>query len=187
MPDYRGQLGADRWVAEEVFPGIAGYFVDVGAYDGMRLSNTWALEGMGWTGICVEPSRWFGMLQARRKCILDNRAAWSCDGRMKFSENGMLGRLDAAGDGEEVVCATLEHILDDHNAPSFIHFLSLDVEGSELEVLRVFPWERYQFGAIAVEHAHCNKAALSFLLSLHGYGNIREVEHDLFCLPGVKA
>ena len=31
-----------------------GFFVDVGAHDGIRLSNTYALALVGWTGICIE-------------------------------------------------------------------------------------------------------------------------------------
>jgi len=32
-----------------------GYFVDIGAFDGITISNTYALEKIGWKGICVEP------------------------------------------------------------------------------------------------------------------------------------
>lgn len=32
-----------------------GYFIEVGAYDGVTLSNTFFLEQMGWSGLLVEP------------------------------------------------------------------------------------------------------------------------------------
>ena len=38
------------------------------------------------------------------------------------------------------------------NAPSFIHFLSLDIEGAELEALKGVPFDKYRFGAMAIEH-----------------------------------
>jgi len=37
-----------------VFPGVTnGYFVDVGAGDGVKGSNTKALEELGWTGVAI--------------------------------------------------------------------------------------------------------------------------------------
>src|SRR3990172_179972 len=34
---------------------MSGYFIEVGAYDGITLSNTYFLEQMGWSGLLVEP------------------------------------------------------------------------------------------------------------------------------------
>ena len=54
---YFSQYGQDKFVAEHLFPGMRnGVFVDVGAYDGVTLSNSCFFEReMGWTGLCVEP------------------------------------------------------------------------------------------------------------------------------------
>lgn len=52
---FRSQFGEDR-VLWRVFRGRPwGYFVEVGAYDGITLSNTYFLEQRGWTGILIEP------------------------------------------------------------------------------------------------------------------------------------
>ncbi len=52
---YRSQFGEDR-ILEQVFSGQSpGYFIEVGAYDGVTLSNTYLFEQMGWRGILVEP------------------------------------------------------------------------------------------------------------------------------------
>ena len=52
---FRAQFGEDR-VLWRVFRGRhSGYFVEVGAYDGVTLSNTYFLEQMGWRGLLVEP------------------------------------------------------------------------------------------------------------------------------------
>jgi hypothetical protein len=52
---YRAQFGEDR-VLWQVFRGRShGYFVEVGAFDGVSLSNTFFLEQMGWHGLLVEP------------------------------------------------------------------------------------------------------------------------------------
>ena len=52
----------------------------------------------------------------------------------------------------ELTTVTLGEILDRINAPSFIHFMSLDIEGAELEALKGVPFDRYRFGAMAIEH-----------------------------------
>lgn len=47
---------------------------------------------------------------------------------------------------------TLTKIFGSVNAPSFIHFLFLDTEGSELEILKGIDFNQYKFGYISIEH-----------------------------------
>lgn len=47
---------------------------------------------------------------------------------------------------------TLGNILDRYGAPSVIDYLSLDVEGQEYEILRTFPFDKYAFRCMTVEH-----------------------------------
>lgn len=54
---FRAQFGEDRVLWEVFKQKRDGYFVEVGAYDGVSLSNTYFLEQMGWCGILVEPIR----------------------------------------------------------------------------------------------------------------------------------
>lgn len=52
---FKAQFGEDRilWQVFRYRP--AGYFIEVGAYDGVTLSNTYFLEQMGWCGLLIEP------------------------------------------------------------------------------------------------------------------------------------
>jgi len=76
---------------------------------------------------------------------------------------------------------TLASILDRHSAPSVIDYLSIDIEGAEYEVLCAFPFDRYTFLAITVEHNNfrgreidaSNQKALHSLLTGHGYRRVR--------------
>jgi FkbM family methyltransferase len=45
----------EQWILEH-FKGKIGNFLDIGAYDGKSMSNTWALSLLGWGGVLVEPS-----------------------------------------------------------------------------------------------------------------------------------
>ena len=52
---YRAQFGEDRILWQVFHRRMCGYFIEVGAYDGVALSNTYFLEQMGWSGLLVEP------------------------------------------------------------------------------------------------------------------------------------
>ena len=50
------QIGQDKRVLDFYQNKKNGYFVEVGANDGKRLSNTYLLEkDYNWKGICIEP------------------------------------------------------------------------------------------------------------------------------------
>ena len=59
-----------------------GYFVDIGAADGIYSSNTAMLEGVfGWDGICAEANPHFqAHLRANRRCAVDDRCVWTTTG-----------------------------------------------------------------------------------------------------------
>ena len=72
-----------------------GYFVEFGACDGMRISNTYLLEKeFGWKGIVAEPGReWHEALQSNRQCHVDTRCVYSESGKKipfyESSENNL--------------------------------------------------------------------------------------------------
>jgi FkbM family methyltransferase len=52
---HRAQFGEDRVLWRVFREKRDGFFIEIGAYDGVHLSNTFFLEQMGWHGILVEP------------------------------------------------------------------------------------------------------------------------------------
>ncbi|MDA9981739.1 hypothetical protein N9H39_03180 [Gammaproteobacteria bacterium] len=57
LQNFQSQAGQDRWVVETLKGKKNGFFLEIGASDGVNLSNTYALEReLGWTGCCVEPN-----------------------------------------------------------------------------------------------------------------------------------
>jgi len=55
MKSPYSQLNQDLWVLDTLKHKRNGIFVDVGAFDGINLSNTYLLEKEhGWNGICIE-------------------------------------------------------------------------------------------------------------------------------------
>lgn len=72
---YQSQCGQDKWIVENLMPDSRqGFFVDIGAHDGISFSNTYFLESvMNWDGIAIEPiPEIFERLKKNRKCHLIN-------------------------------------------------------------------------------------------------------------------
>ena len=69
--EYKSQHKQDEFVVNYFKGKKNGVFVDIGAHDGITLSNTYVLEKeLGWTGICVEPmDHEYKKLTECRNCI----------------------------------------------------------------------------------------------------------------------
>lgn len=142
---FYSQAGQDKEALRRF--GWNGFFVDIGAYDGIESSNTFALEQAGWGGLCVEPNKEaFGKLVRNRSSINVNVAAHFYNGDTQF--DGM--RTGAVG--ETVQCRTLTDILQTNHAPAIIDYLSIDVEGAEMAVLKGMDFIRYHVRMITIEH-----------------------------------
>lgn len=63
---------------------------------------------------------------------------------------------------------SLFDLLREHGAPARVDFLSIDTEGSELEILREFDFSSTRFSAITIE-LNQNANEITSLLSSHGY------------------
>lgn len=167
-----------------------GYFVEFGATDGVGLSNTYLLEkDYGWTGILAEPAkRWHDELIQNRAANLSFDCVWSVSGaELDFSEveSGVLSTVTSFVDSDrhaksrrkrtayKVQSISLLDLLEKFDAPKFIDYISIDTEGSELDILNSFDFDRYTFGVITVEHNYTeNREEIYSLLSRHGYRRV---------------
>jgi hypothetical protein len=191
---YYSEIGQDKWVLETMFPGLGnGYFVDLGSGHGTIGSNTKALEEAGWTGICIDP---FPVHMEGRTCRVFKEVVFSEAGRqMGFRAAGGLAGLDetlgrwteeaSKAPLVQFTTVTLADILERAGAPSFIHFMSLDIEGAELEALRAFPFDRVRVGAFAIEHnqEEPKRGQIVTLLAGHGYRRVHSYKQDDFFAP----
>jgi hypothetical protein len=69
------QFGQDLFLTQHVYPALrGGFFLEMGAGDGLYISNTLLLERTrGWKGILIEPTSMFEKLKINRPgCICDN-------------------------------------------------------------------------------------------------------------------
>jgi len=165
LPFSTSQLAQDLFViSESCKRAIPPFFVEVGATDGISLSNTYILETrLHWQGIVVEPAHiWHDQIATNRQCIIDKRCVTDQSNQLvEFMETGFsnqrfqrsspaLSSIATFADSGDwateirksnsrrypVKTVSLDDLLSEHGAPREIGYLSLDTEGSELMILQ---------------------------------------------------
>jgi FkbM family methyltransferase len=187
IQDTKAQLFQDAFVLSVTGELKNGFFVEFGAMNGIAMSNSYLLEtAYGWSGIVAEPARcWHPALQQNRKCSVDLRCVWSKSGEhLDFTEPQMaeLATITRFSDWDLHVIAgkggtrytvqtvSLNDLLRHHGAPKTIDYLSIDTEGSELEILSAFDFSAHHVRIITVEHNHSPmRGKLHDLLTSNGF------------------
>lgn len=200
--EYTSQCGQDKCVIEEIFKGLThGFFVDLGACDGIRISNTYVLEKyFEWDGICVEPNRFsFELLKKNRTCRLDD--SFVLDGVQEVTFHQYYGdpvnwapfssmypfekyEKQEAVKKEAVTCKTISlgQLLLKHGAPNLIHYLSVDTERADYPILEHFFTKEVgdtTIASLTVEHNfEPVREQLRQLLTAHGFVFFKQLMHD---------
>lgn len=189
----KSQLGQDIQVLHEIYKGKKnGYFVEIGAYDGIEYSNTYLMEkDYGWKGLLIECNvRWFPSIYEHRDCVFMPYAAYNEDNKiLEFYDtgHGLSGLVETNKHVYQEECPKiivltkkLTTMLDNARAPNFIEFLSIDTEGSEYEILLHHDFDKYLFGYICVEHNFIEESRVKIraLLESKGYVLFRENRVD---------
>lgn len=151
----------------------SGVFVEVGAYDGEKFSNTSWLADNGWRGIYVEPSPEFAGLCRMRHCLnrvtVVNSAAGETAGEAVFMQMGSLStmsistfdayqnipwaksQMDSRLEEKTTLVRTLDSILTSSGCPAKFDVLVVDVEGFEESVFRSFDLKQWHPRLMIVE------------------------------------
>lgn len=186
----KAQIFQDIWALHQLDFKRGGFFVEFGATDGLNLSNTYLLEkSYGWTGILAEPNPvWHAALRKNRACAISTKCVAAKSGETvpflatASPELGTMARLTpsdqhagARQDGKTIAVETvgLNDLLRAHGAPKTIDFLSIDTEGSELEILRAFDFSAWDVRLLAVEHnGTVAERELDRLMAANGYRRV---------------
>lgn len=197
---YYSQIGQDKYFIENIAKYKRnGTFLDIGANDGITESNTICLEKeYGWSGICIEANETLAKICAsnRSSSVVLCSVVWSSETIVDFTEpkNGknLLSRIDNIGwnnnyfveDFKEAFISkrkttTIKNILGNNN--QYFDYLSLDIEGAELEALKGIDWNTTQFGFMTIEYGNREdyKHLIIKFLKDHGYSLHRLNEWDI--------
>lgn len=208
------RFGIDE-ILERLLPHNNGFYVELGANDGALASNSYYFElKKNWRGVLIEPAPNLFLSCLKRRgeknhvfcaaCVPDDYPKDLV--RMQYADSMTISPgLDLdIGDhddflqrgtkflqkGERIFefgapSATLTELLIAASAPSLIDFLSLDVEGAELAVLRGVNFAEFNFKYIVIESRDIGRV-LAYL-EPHGYRLLKKVSHHDYLLELTSA
>lgn len=176
-----------------------GVYLDLGAYQPIRWSNTWVLDRcLGWKGLCVEadPVQAEPFLHQRGCTVIAKAVSiQSGKGSLVGGDWGGLVAANYFGEGAKtpISISTLEEILvetgllfdqNDLNVEESaslltIDFLSIDIEHNELNAFMSFPWKRINIRFIVVENIFGTRDVEEYL-AIQGYVKVCTLEFDDF-------
>ena len=166
-----------------------GYFVEIGVGNGKDISNTFLFEKyLGWQGLLCEPNpESVEHIQKVRTATLDRRAVYSQSGLeldflsvsnsdlstlLEYQQSDHHKRLDVKKTKVQTVSAS--DLFTEHSVPEHVDFISIDTEGSEIEILKTLPFNKHSFGFICVEHndREEHKKQMDDIIIGHGYKRV---------------
>lgn len=158
--ERRAGLKSNSQAGQDIFAWkcgpLIGTFVDIGSAHGVKWSNSYALEVLGWSGILCDASE-----EARQSAITLRRSTFVLGDASKVDWNSLLNK-------------------------DWYDYLSLDVDAATLDTLKALPLNRVRFGAITIEHDAYRfgdgpRAGMRQILSSLGYVIIAsDVSNDGF-------
>ncbi len=187
------QSGEDLLLWEYFGARPDGFFVEVGANHPTKCSQTWLFEQRGWKGILVEPiarnsellrqhrpgSRVFqcalGAPEQRGRARLNVAAGNDGWSGLHLNDGVVVDRT------EEVEVRTLDDVLAEAGNPK-LDFVSIDVEGMELQVLRGFDLARHRPAVLLVED-HLQHLEVHRHLVRHAYRVVKRTGENNWYVP----
>ena len=183
------QTGEDLLIYKQLKFKKNGFYVDVGASDPARFSNTQKFYKLGWRGISIEPNPtdYKKLVLARPEDTNLNIGISDSFGELDYFEmsSRMLSSFSSEAMAQsvkeghflvsqiKVPVHPLSEVLDTYSLGRKIDFISVDTEGYELTVLKSNNWEKYRPTLICVESSNCD----SFLEGI-GYKKIGSNKHN---------
>lgn len=202
MNKYYSQYEQDKFLNEVLFKNKKnGVFVDIGANDGVTISNSYFFEKtLGWTGVCFEPlTEAFNKLKKNRSSININGCASDKNHLDTFYNvhgyGEMLSGLKSQYDERhlerikktieeyggytnetEVQCFDVNDVLK-KNGVKKVDFISVDTEGGELKILHAIDYELLKIKVVVVENNYSEPDIFNFMKS-KGYFRVAYLSTD---------
>ena len=198
----RNSENEEEWIIRDFFADRhGGVFIDVGANDYKRFSNTYYLETeLGWSGVAVEPQREFqaGYTKHRSRTRFVSffvSDVSNAEATLYVQRNNSLvtsadktfnERFGGTPKDFTVPTITLDDLLDQLKIESF-DFLTMDIELWEPKALAGFSIQRFRPALVCVEaHPEVRQQILDYFVA-RGYTLVgkylRADTHNLYFMP----
>ncbi|CAG0889341.1 unnamed protein product [Darwinula stevensoni] len=169
-----------------------GFFIEAGAFDGERFSNTlWLERERNWTGLLIEPdSKNFASLKGKQR---KSWLAHSClspvpyPTKMALKGGGAIGKMafDKRGNQkmQHLICFPLESLLGAIGQYE-VDYFSLDIEGLDYEVLSNFSWDAFDIKVLMVESNKGTREKILEFMAEMKYQHLKKITiDDIFQKP----
>lgn len=203
---YYGQHHEDIFI-KKIFPTLTnGVCIEVGAYNGVSMSNTKHFEEIGWRALCIEPIpvEFEKCKSIRKECyqccisdkdseekeftifhLNDNLAAISSlepDQRLINSHSHLITNISKC----MVKVRSLNSLLQELDFPKNIDFISIDTENTELDVLKGIDLNVYNVKLFVIENNY-NEPFCNNYLEQFGYKRINRIAvNDFYIKNSIK-
>jgi FkbM family methyltransferase len=193
---FYSQFGEDRLLADIFADKRNGLCIEVGANDGINDSTTYHFEQQGWDCLLVEPNPVLctAIRKVRRGTLFECAASAATGSATLYVAEGAerahgVSSLGAEADAEaarrissfgfvarpvQVPTRRLDDMLEEAGITRSPDFVTIDVEGHEIEVLKGFSIERWNpMIIIAEDNAEFEDSTVSRYLRTFGYEPFR--------------
>ncbi len=201
IDNYFSQYNQDKFLNEVVFFNKKeGFFIDIGAHDGISFSNSLFFERYnGWSGICVEPNpSVFNKLVSNRKSINLNVCIGSENKKVKFTQiegysemlSGITEKYDdrhlerinnyiltKGGTKKEIEVEMIPLNDIDELKNKKIDFISIDTEGNEFDIVNSIRFDLLNVKSLVIENNYKDSSIKEYLSS-QGFEYIYKLDCD---------
>lgn len=178
----------EKIILDNYFGHRLGFFLDVGAADGITHSNTYHLAQQGWQGILVEPCRHF--VSKLKEIYSDSTNVKIFDGALSdFNGITKFYVYEAGNDSQistiqlpqkksievnswfsgkftdeyDVNVLTPSNFCNIMQVPKRIEFVDIDAEGSDMKILNSWPWNQCEVELFCIEHSMGKDVIINFM------------------------
>lgn len=142
-----------------------GFYIDVGAFDGLHANYTKYFEDIGWQGIAIDPHPTsFSKLESNRTCTKENIVISDHDGESEFNWSDsapMTSRVDLSGkkarihNQDDVIktilpCMTITSLCEKYSV-RHVDFLKIDAEGHDWAIINGIDFSKITISFIVLE------------------------------------
>jgi FkbM family methyltransferase len=188
----------EQTLIREFFGESPGYFVEVGANDPVAGSQSWHLEQSGWSGVLIEPQpELASRLRSERRARVFEAACSSHENAGTLAPLHVDGAYSSLDEKSPVIdrklkgailvrLRTLDEILTEAGAPTPVDFVSIDVEGHTVEVLKGATLSRWRPRLLLIED-HVTTLNVHRYMVSNGYRWFRRTGLNSWYVPSETA